>query len=290
MNNEYLNKIVFPEFWEDSWKRHFMSQLLLIELRDNNIKVLYDGGGWNDRHKILLSVLNVAAENCKSSSCKRFFIFTGDDLPLNVYTPWRLLSITGRREDKEIVLPDPNSFAWNEIGIHDFESYRKEMIEFSNSCMINNKVINKTYWRGAIDQHDSRRLFHNLVKNHDLFDVQEASSTENFRQMKHVGEYSVLVDFPGRGYSGRLKHLIFSGRPVVVYPRVAWDWVTLNLEPNVHFYLSQMSHVDIANACINMLNNPEMRNFFVANSAERMKLIEKRNMIIATSKIIEACD
>lgn len=287
---EHIDKIIFPDFWEESWKIHFVSQLLLIEINDKEIKVLFDGGGFSDRHKTLLKSLNHASSIRKSSSIKRFFVFTGDDLPLGIITPWILFSTVGRREDKEIVLPDPYSFEWNDIGISDFESYRNEMIKFSNLCVSENRVIKQAYWRGSVAQHESRQLFLNLVKDHALFDVQNATNAENFREMKFVGEHAVLVDFPGRGYSARLKHILFSGRPVVVYPRVSWDWVTLNLEPNIHFYLTQMSHVDAANACINLINDSSFGNFFVRNCLDKSNLIEKNVLIAETAKIIERAD
>jgi len=285
-----LNDIIFPTFWKDEWKTHFLSQLMLVQLEKRQIQVLYDGGGWMDRHRITLNLLRQAAELCNMDLVKRFFVFTGDDYSPGVITPWNLLTTVGTREVKDTVLPDFSSFAWQEAGVADFESYRHEMINFSHDCVNENRVINKAYWRGSTQQHQSRKLFHDLVKDHASFDVQDTDGQSNFREMKYVGEYSVLIDLPGQGYSGRLKHLLFSGRPVVVYPRAAWDWVTLNLEPNVHFYLSQMSHVDLANSCINLLNSPEHSGFFVKNCFEKLKLMEKSTMISATAKIIQKCD
>jgi len=286
----YIKDIEFPDFWKQAWKEHFLSQLLLVEMRNNKINVLYDGGGWRNRHKTIQQSLSLASELCNSSSNKRFFVFTGDDYPIGVKTPWKLLSITGRREDKEIVIPDPHSFAWVDIGIDDFESYRKEMIKFSNECIENKSVIKKAFWRGSVDQHVARRNFCELVKDHPCFDVENVNNASQFREMKFAGEYAVLLDFPGQGHSGRLKHLLFSGRPVVVYPRLSWDWVTLNLEPNIHFCLSNITYTDTANSCINLINNEEYGNFLVKKCFEKSYLIERKTLITETSKIIEKSD
>ena len=95
---EHINKIIFPDFWEDEWKTHFLSQLMLVQLEKRQIQVLYDGGGWQGRHRITLNLLRQAAELCNMDSVKRFFVFTGDDYSPGVITPWNLLTTVGTRD------------------------------------------------------------------------------------------------------------------------------------------------------------------------------------------------
>ena len=48
--------------------------------------------------------------------------------------------------------------------------------------------------------------------------------------------WSVLLDLPGGGWSGRLKFLPFLGRPLVVLDRAAWGWAEgSQLEPYKHY-------------------------------------------------------
>lgn len=50
-----------------------------------------------------------------------------------------------------------------------------------------------------------------------------------------VRTYGILVDIGGIGYSGRLKYLLFSGRPLLLVDRAYVEYFHEDLKPYVHF-------------------------------------------------------
>jgi len=280
----------YPDFWIDDWKRHFESQLMLLEIHENSFNVLYDGGGWQSRHSTLLQALEIAIKNRKKTTTKRCFVFTGDEFPDGVKTQWKLLSTVGSRKDIDIVIPDAYSFSWKEIGINDFEVHNKLMRQHTIQTMNANNEIKKSFWRGSIQQNKIRELFVNAFKGHEYFDIDDSSIDKNFKHMSEIGEYAVLMDFPGQGFSGRLKHLLMSGRPVVVYPRNSWDWVTMRLEPGLHFPLSLPNISNMADICNLLLNNKEIQNFYVQHINDCMSLLKRETLMNGIIEKIESCD
>ena len=63
------------------------------------------------------------------------------------------------------------------------------------------------------------------------------------RHARHVpfdelARWSLLLDLPGGGWSGRLKFLPLLGRPLIVVNRAAWGWADgSQLQPFVHYRL-----------------------------------------------------
>ena len=233
--------------------------------------------------------LNEALRRRPVSSMKRFYIFTGDSLPHGVGLEWKLLSTVGKRSDHRTVIPDAYSFSWPEIGIKDFESYNFEMYHKTLESTQSQKVLNRAFWRGSIHQNFARVKFNEYVRDRPEFDVSDSEQT-GFFEMKDVGGYSTLIDLPGQGYSARLKHLLVSGRPVIVYPREHWDWVTLRLEPGIHFCTTIPSVEDLANRCLMFLGNPDAREHYAKAAYQVSSLISKDSLYNAIAGAIGSCD
>lgn len=289
VENEYTKHITFGGYWEESWISHFKNQLLLFEIKGSCSKVIYDGGGWGHRHNIMKSVIREAAFRRPTDKTRRFYLFTGDQFPMNVGTEWKLLSTAGAKRDFESVIPDAYSFAWPEIGISDFTQHNAEMLQRSEERLREGAIIKKAFWRGSLDQHISRRQFHDVVKSSNKFDVSDNNAT-SFREMKSVGDYSVLVDLPGQGYSARLKHLLVSNRPVVVYPRNQWDWVTLRVEPGIHYPLSLSSAEHLAHVCEAFVDSDIASSHYAKESLYVKELLDRDRLIEAVSNSIHKCD
>ena len=289
LESEYTRDINFGGYWEESWKSHFKSQLLLFEIKGTCSKILYDGGGWGHRHAIMKSVVREAVYRRPSSKTRRFYLFTGDQLPMGVGTEWRLLSTTGTKKDLDAVIPDAYSFAWPEIGIADFMQYNPEMVQYSDKVAKEGRVTNKAFWRGSLGQHQARKQFHDFVNSSSKFEVSDNTAT-SFKEMKEIGDYSVLVDLPGQGYSARLKHILLSGRPVIVYPRSHWDWVTLRIEPGIHYPLSLKSPEHLAIMCEAFLENADARSHYSAEAASVRDLLDRNVLIDAVSTSIHVCE
>ena len=288
---QYVDDITFGGYWEESWKEHLKSELLLFEVKGGSTKVLYNGGGWQSRHSIMIAAVREAVRLSPVKGAKRFYLFTGDNSPANkIGTEWQLLTTVGSRKETDIVIPDAYSFSWPEIGVSNFDIYNAEMMQRSDFYSRTGQVLQKTYWRGSLIVNPVRSQFFDHVKNSESFDVTD-SSIGSFRNMKESGEFSVLVDLPGQGYSARLKHLLLSKRPVVVYPRTQWDWVTLRLEPNVHFPVSLSSVEHLASMCSIFNENQQAADFYANEALQATtSLMSHEKLYKAISNAITTCD
>jgi len=291
IESQYVDDIAIDSHWEESWKAHLKTELLLFEVKCGSTKVLYNGGGWQSRHDIMISAVREAVRLRPIKGTKRFYLFTGDNFPASsLGTAWKLLTTVGSRKETDIVIPDAYSFSWPEIGVSNFETYNAEMMQRSDYYSNSGQVLQKTYWRGALVGNPARTQFVDYVKESEGFDVIDIAKG-SFREMKESGEFSVLVDLPGQGYSARLKHLLLSKRPVIVYPRTQWDWVTLRLEPNVHFPVS-LASIDYLVSMCNAFNENSQAASFYSNEAFQatIDLMSHDRLYKAISDAIADCD
>lgn len=287
--SEYTRDLTFLGNWPSEWVSHFKHQLLLFEVRNCVARVLYDGGGHESRHKTMIRAVKGSVMKRPVRGIKRFYLFTGDSLPLGIGTEWKLLSTVGARSDFASVIPDAYSFSWPEIGITDFQQHNTTMRERSDQLLDGGQVKKVAYWRGSSHQHPSRKEFIERVSSDSNFDVSDISVT-GFKKMIDIGEFSVLVDLPGQGYSARLKHLLVSGRPVVVYPREQWDWVSLHLEPGVHYIPTITSADHLKQICEIAIYNDNVASRYAQNGLRVNSLLSIDTLHGAISDVIETCD
>lgn len=106
--------------------------------------------------------------------------------------------------------------------------------------------LQRCVWIGVV--HESRRRLYDVgAQNPELSDIMGMhwSSNEDggamLRSTRYlsladlVKEYSLLLDIEGGGYSGRLKYLLWSHRPVLLVDRPYKEFFFENLQPWVHF-------------------------------------------------------
>nr|WP_265594328.1 glycosyl transferase family 90 [Haloferula sp. BvORR071] len=139
-------------------------------------------------------------------------------------------------------LPFPCPFAlrWPDIGIDSSESLMEELIAAEAPYK-----DERIFWIGA-DTHSSRRALRDLGQEHPtIFDVElmewardsgntVRSKTRQVSIPEHR-DYKYLIDCQGYGYSGRLKWLLASGRPVFVVDRNEVEHWHDEMKPWVHY-------------------------------------------------------
>jgi len=95
---------------------------------------------------------------------------------------------------------------------------------------LNNYEINKVGWIGNTNTNIMRKKLLEIAgSNKELFDIFDMfwiqtanthlNSSKYISTPKLVETYSILIDIEGAGYSGRLKHLLWSHRPVLLVDR-----------------------------------------------------------------------
>lgn len=233
MQNYEITTDINPQYLD-----HFKSQLMHVEASGSEVKFLFDGGGFQDRHESMKILLRRSFHDIPTSKTIRFWIFTGDNRPTQKVNNEPLFSISGQRNLQDFVLPDPYVVAWNDVGVKDYTEYCKSLNQESLS---QKPEIIKAVWRGSVAQHVSREnMLRSISRKPDnltrIFDFQDASTgKDSFVSMSDLKKWAIMLDFPGRGYSARLKYFMHIIRPKIVIERIDWDFATLNLEPGFHF-------------------------------------------------------
>lgn len=215
---------------------HFKSQLMQYEVTGSEVKVLYDGGGHQDRHELMTDLVERSFNDIPTPKRLRFWVFTGDNRPVDVVNDEPLFSIAGPRIRSEYVIPDPYVTKWTQAGVDNFESY----CEIIRQNSLKSPTKNAAVWRGLASQNPVRKFIVErcATLKRDIYDVKDTQpdcNDNDFVHMKDLPNWSVLVDMPGQGFSGRLKYLLHAHRPMIVFQRLDWDAVTMLLEPGIHY-------------------------------------------------------
>ncbi len=107
--------------------------------------------------------------------------------------------------------------------------------------------INKVGWIGNINTNYRRKTLCEIAKQNpnlfDIFDCQwffnpnsiQLNSSKYISTPDLVKTYSILIDIEGNGYSGRLKHLLWSHRPVLLVDRPHKEFFFEHLKEWVHY-------------------------------------------------------
>lgn len=170
-------------------------------------------------------------------------VFYGDRPPSQDHVIRKLnfcsSTLTGDTE-KWLPFPCPYSLRWPQIGIPDSEAMFERLLADDREW-----CSEKIFWIGT-DQHPSRPALARLgAANPELLDIElmewnrgdPALLRSNSRHvpLQEHRMFKYLIDCPGRGYSGRLKWLLATGRPVFVVERDVVEPWHLEMEPWVHF-------------------------------------------------------
>jgi hypothetical protein len=101
-----------------------------------------------------------------------------------------------------------------------------------------------------------------------------------------VKKYKYLIDIGGNGYSGRLKFLLFSKRPLLIVERNYIEYFHNELIPYVHFIPVKMDLSDLLEQIQWMKNNEKKCNEiannaldFAVNNFTEDKLLERVNFV-----------
>jgi hypothetical protein len=126
------------------------------------------------------------------------------------------------------LVPDFNFHAWPQVGIDDYIEFVKEI----DQSGLQHYEVNKVGWIGNTNTNYRRRVLLEIGNKHkDIFDFFDCGNwwinpdsvkLNNYMYIYTpdlVKKYSMLIDIEGGGYSGRLKHLLWSHRPLLLVDR-----------------------------------------------------------------------
>ena len=174
--------------------------------------------------------------------------------------------------------PDWTFCHWPSSGVNDSPTTFREIAEAGELAPLSDKVA----WFGNIESAgtnlpESRTrpmLVNDLAPKHpDKFDFQRAgykgaSSGVYVSMPEMVRKYRYLLDIGGAGYSGRLKFLLFSGRPLFLVDRMYVEYFHDDLEPFVHFIPVSSDLSDLLERHQWTLENDELARRIAQNAKE----------------------
>lgn len=164
-------------------------------------------------------------------------LFTGDyihDYPFSFSGP----------EYTDFLIPDFNFWAWPEVGIEDYEDTCEKIIEASKK----EPEYNKLFWAGNTNTNIGRKKFKIMTEGDKDIVVDDTGNwvvkpgmrrletgSRTFTSLSDHCKYKYLIDFLGNGYSGRVKHLLHTGRPLFYQERQWNEYWFFDMEPFVHY-------------------------------------------------------
>ncbi len=186
--------------------------------KQNGKLIFTNLGGYETRNHSTMWCINKADEIYKWKDFNFIKIFTEDyERNLDDYT-------YSKQNSYNKLVPDFNFHSWPQVGINDYENIIKEI---DNNGLENYK-INKVGWIGNTNN-IRKKMLEIGNNNKELFDFFDMiwlrsgnlilDSTKYISIPELVKTYSILIDIEGNGYSGRLKFLLWSHRPVLIVDR-----------------------------------------------------------------------
>lgn len=140
--------------------------------------------------------------------------------------------------------PDYTFHSWPSANIPSFQEEVKKILAAGEFPAIKNKLG----WYGNVNSplgdviESKTRPFLALIgsTNKDIMDIVDVrvpqSMTTGYLSLEDlVKTYSFLLDIGGNGYSGRLKYLLFSNRPLLLVDREYIEYFHADLQPYVHY-------------------------------------------------------
>jgi hypothetical protein len=204
--------------------------------KKNGKLIFNDLGGYETRNPSTFWCIQKSDEIYNFNDFKEIEIYTGDyEKDTNSYT-------YSKRNAYTNLVPDFNFHAWPQVGIYDYEDFVKEI----DNAGLTPHEINKVGWIGNTDTHILRKcLFYIGNKNQDILDIMSMrwsasdnvmlNSTSYISTPELVKKYGILLDIEGNGYSGRLKHLLWSHRPILLVDRPHKEFFYEHLQEWIHY-------------------------------------------------------
>jgi hypothetical protein len=207
-----------------------------------------DFGGYQSRNTATQSLLTQAAELVRAELSKSFSIgILTNDYPGRVDSHTRCFAYCRSPEQRNVIaIPDFLFHGWPECGIEDYESTVEQVLEHSRKPPEDDRLL----WIGNAVTHPSRQRFLELAAEDSRIHARgmdwqppEKSNKATaawkprggFISMPEHCRHRMLIDLQGRGFSARLKLLLFSGRPLLVQNRRWHQYYFEDLKPFVHY-------------------------------------------------------
>lgn len=208
---------------------------------------IQDRGGYETRNVSTAHLLLEAAHAVREQLAKTFSvdIFTGDlvvDLPSRQHFAY----CAAIDQPQTVMIPDFVFWGWPGVGIDDYEATRQAILQAARREPEDPRL----FWIGNPKTHAIRERFLELAANDGRIHAgglrwTSGEAGQGSRRLQTEGaafvsladhcRYRYLIDLEGAGYSGRLKLLLFAGRPLFIQTRRWREFFFDGLVPFEHY-------------------------------------------------------
>jgi len=226
-----------------------------IEIRAGKLKILRSPRGFQCRHGNTIKLLKACVAEYEVPDVDAVHIITDDFCAASEEPPLPSLRYAVRRDEQPGVIGVPDFLFWNwpETGVEDLDEATAKIAEAGKAPPKDPRAG----WIGNCSMHPTREALKQLGDTHSaVLDVRDCgrwepkkgdtTSERNDRMWAPTGaaflsfeemaaQWAYLIEVEGRGYSARLKVLLWSRRPVLLQDREWCEYWHHKLIPWVHF-------------------------------------------------------
>lgn len=224
--------------------RPFLHERIVLFKRGGEFTAI-DFGGLPNRHEGVFALLREVENGGPLPDFGPVLLSTEDRPRDSLGGDWTPLAFCSRPGYPDLAVPDFVFVGWPAAGIEDYEATRRELARIGAEPAATELLG----WIGNCNNNPARWAMYELGMRHpDLLDIRHrrweglelqeppfAVISEPMTLAEQVARWSVLIDVEGVGYSGRLKLLLHSGRPVLGQERVYREWWNDELRPWEHY-------------------------------------------------------
>ncbi len=204
--------------------------------KHNGELIFNDYGGYEFRNPSTMWCIKEANKIYNWADFKEIMINTYDfESSIDEYT-------YSKNDTYHRTVPDFNFHAWPQVGIHDYIDVVNQMDIIGRE----NPECMKVGWIGNPDTNKNRVKLVNIGQNRpDIFDFIPMNwigkngdiliGNKYISLPDLVKKYGILIDIEGNGFSGRLKHLMWSHRPLLLVDRPHKEFFFEFMQPYIHY-------------------------------------------------------
>lgn len=233
---------------------------LVFEISNDGIKILSK----NDVHFRTLGLTNILngafpyiKEKIGDIKTPIKIVIQTDDRPKNIVMNNTIVFQTVSEKFRDDLFPDYVFGDWWHIGLTNFDEFTQDI---TTNCVANPPVYNKVFWAGSIQKIPQRQLYKHISNQYpNIFETitmkwSNHSNPSRFVKLRDHGQWSILIDLTGYGWSGRLKLLPFCKRPLIITNRKFWGWSDYMILKTKNFYMANKNLSNLLQI-VNYINN-----------------------------------
>ncbi|MGE4512896.1 MAG: glycosyl transferase family 90 [Chryseobacterium sp.] len=216
-----------------------VKELLNITIRNGQIALAENHNSFQTRaESSLKQILDAIAMGVPEKEII-FSLHTGD-FPVKKPVKGDFYYCCERKEDLDFVFPDFIFDHWKQAGIPSFGNTVSEISEAAKQPYDYKRIL----WIGNVQTNIIREKiiqysekFPDLIEAYDtcVDQVVDGKKDIPYISLKDHTKYKYLIDIEGRGYSGRIKMLLFTKRLLFIQERQWKSYYHFELEPYKHF-------------------------------------------------------